>query len=42
MLNVVLLPVVVGMALLVAVAGSTPSIRAALEEDPSTVLRVGA
>jgi putative ABC transport system permease protein len=35
----VLLPVIVGTALLVAIAGSTPSIRAALRLDPSTVLR---
>ena len=39
LLNVVLLPVVVGLALAVAVAGSTPSIRAALRMDPSSVLR---
>jgi putative ABC transport system permease protein len=38
-LNWVLLPVVVAMALLVAIAGSTPSIRAALRMDPSAVLR---
>ena len=42
MLNPVLLPVVVGMALLVAIAGSTPSIRAALGMDPSAVLRSNA
>ncbi len=41
-LNPVLLPVVVAMALLVAIAGSTPSIRKALSTDPSTVLRVDA
>jgi putative ABC transport system permease protein len=35
----VLLPVVVGTALLVAIAGSTPSIRSALRMDPSAVLR---
>ena len=35
----VLLPIVVGLALAVAVAGSTPSIRAALRMDPSAVLR---
>jgi putative ABC transport system permease protein len=35
----VLLPVVVGMALVVAVAGSTPSIRAALGKDPAAILR---
>ena len=38
-LNVVLLPVVVATALLVAIAGSTPSIRSALRMDPSAVLR---
>jgi len=37
--NPVLLPVVLGMALLVAVAGSTPSIRSALHADPTSVLR---
>jgi putative ABC transport system permease protein len=42
LLNLVLLPVVVAMALIVAVAGSTPSIRKALHTDPSTVLRVDA
>ncbi len=42
LLNFVLLPVVVAMALFVAVAGSTPSIRKALSMDPSTVLRVDA
>jgi putative ABC transport system permease protein len=42
LLNLVLLPVVVAMALIVAVAGSTPSIRKALRTDPSTVLRVDA
>lgn len=42
LLNFVLLPVVVAMALLVAVAGSTPSIRKALQMDPSAVLRVDA
>lgn len=35
----VLLPVVVALALIVAIAGSTPSIRAALRMDPSTILR---
>jgi putative ABC transport system permease protein len=35
----VLLPVIVGTALVVAMAGSTPSIRAALRLDPSAVLR---
>jgi putative ABC transport system permease protein len=39
-LNWVLLPVVVAMALLVAIAGSTPSIRSALRMDPSAILRV--
>jgi putative ABC transport system permease protein len=38
-LNPVLLPVVVTLALVVAVAGSTPSIRRALTMDPSTILR---
>jgi putative ABC transport system permease protein len=37
--NPVLLPVVVGLGLLVAVAGSTPSIRAALKMNPSAILR---
>jgi putative ABC transport system permease protein len=37
--NPVLLPVVVGLALIVAIGGSTPSIRAALNLDPSTILR---
>jgi len=37
--NPVLLPAVVGLALAVAIGGSTPSIRAALRLDPSTVLR---
>lgn len=41
MLNPALLPVVVGLALVVAVAGSTPSLRAALWLDPSSVLRAG-
>ncbi len=41
-LNMALLPAVVGLALGVAVAGSTPSIRAALRMDPSDVLRAGA
>jgi putative ABC transport system permease protein len=40
--NPVLLPVVVGLALLVAIAGSTPSIRSALRQDPSAVLRANA
>jgi putative ABC transport system permease protein len=39
LLNLVLLPVVVALALVVAVAGSTPSIRAALSTDPATALR---
>ncbi len=37
-----LLPITVGTALLVALAGSTPSIRAALRLDPSTILRANA
>ena len=37
--NPVLLPVVVGLGLLVALAGSTPSIRAALQMNPSAILR---
>ncbi len=37
--NPVLLPVIVATALIVAIAGSTPSIRTALSMDPSTVLR---
>jgi putative ABC transport system permease protein len=41
MLNLVLLPVVVAMALGVAIAGSTPSIRSALNADPTAVLRGG-
>lgn len=40
--NPVLLPVVLGLALLVAIAGSTASIRGALRMDPSTVLRADA
>ena len=39
LLNWALLPVVVGLALVVAVAGSTPSIRGALRTEPSSVLR---
>ena len=35
----VLLPVVVGLGLIVAIAGSTPSIRAALSMNPSAILR---
>lgn len=42
LLNFVLLPVVVAMALIVAIAGATPSIRKALNMDPSAVLRVDA
>jgi putative ABC transport system permease protein len=42
LLNFVLLPVVVAMALIVAMAGATPSIRKALSMDPSAVLRVDA
>jgi putative ABC transport system permease protein len=42
LLNLVLLPMVVGLALAVAIAGSTPSIRAALKADPSATLRGGA
>jgi putative ABC transport system permease protein len=38
-LNPVLLPVVVVLALIVAIAGSTPSIRSALRMDPSAILR---
>jgi putative ABC transport system permease protein len=38
----VLLPIVVSMALTVAIAGSAPSIRKALAMDPSMVLRVDA
>jgi putative ABC transport system permease protein len=38
-LNPVLLPVVVALALVVAIGGSTPSIRAALRVNPSTILR---
>ena len=41
-LNPVLLPVVVGLALLVAIAGSTPAIRTALAMDPSAILRADA
>ena len=42
LLNLVLLPVVVALALGVAIAGSAPSIRKALAMDPSMVLRVDA
>ena len=38
-LNPVLLPVVVALALVVAAGGSTPSIRTALQMEPSTILR---
>jgi putative ABC transport system permease protein len=41
-LNPVLLPVVVALALVVAIAGSTPSIRTSLDMDPSTILRADA
>ncbi len=41
-LNLVLLPVVVALALVVAIAGSTPSIRSALKMDPSAILRADA
>ena len=41
-LNPVLLPVVVGLAVLVAIAGSTPAIRSALSMDPSATLRANA
>ena len=41
-LNPVLLPIVVGLALLVAIAGSTPAIRNALSMDPSAILRADA
>src|SRR5215469_8061365 len=37
--NPVLLPVVVALALVVAAAGSTPSIRSALRMDPAAILR---
>jgi putative ABC transport system permease protein len=40
--NPVLLPVVLALALLVAIAGSTASIRGALRMDPSAVLRANA
>ncbi|CAN5666480.1 ABC transporter permease [soil metagenome] len=40
--NLVLLPIVVATALIVAIAGSTPSIRTALKMDPSTILRADA
>ena len=41
-LNPVLLPVIVGLALLVAIAGSTPAIRTALSMEPSAILRANA
>jgi putative ABC transport system permease protein len=41
-LNPVLLPIVVGLALIVAIAGSTPAIRQALRMDPSAILRADA
>jgi putative ABC transport system permease protein len=41
-LNPVLLPVVLALALLVSIAGSTPSIRTALRIDPSNILRADA
>ena len=37
--NPVLLPIILGLALIVAIGGSTPSIRAALRLDPSAILR---
>ena len=40
--NPVLFPIVVGLALLVAIAGSSPAIRAALRMDPSAILRADA
>jgi putative ABC transport system permease protein len=40
--NLVLLPIVVATALIVAIAGSTPSIRTALKMEPSTILRADA
>jgi putative ABC transport system permease protein len=40
--NPVLLPIVVALALIIAIAGSTPSIRAALRMDPSAILRADA
>jgi putative ABC transport system permease protein len=41
-LNPVLLPVIIALALVVAIAGSTPSIRRALSIDPSMILRANA
>ncbi len=40
--NPVLLPIVAGLALLVAIAASTPAIRSALHLDPSAILRSNA
>ena len=40
--NLVLLPVVLALALVIAAAGSTPAIRSALRLDPSTILRTSA
>ena len=37
--NFVLLPVVLALSLLVAIAGSTPSVRLALRLDPAAILR---
>jgi len=41
-LNPVLLPVIVTLALIVSIAGSTPAIRRALRIEPSMILRAGA
>ena len=41
-LNPVLLPVIVALALVVAIAGSTPAIRRALTMEPSAILRADA
>ena len=41
-LNPVLLPVVIALALVVAIAGSTPSIRTTLKMNPSEILRADA
>ena len=41
-LNPVLLPVIVALALVVAIAGSTPSIRTTLKMNPSEILRADA
>ena len=40
--NPVLLPIIAGLALVVAIAGSTPAIRSALKLDPSSILRADA